>query len=99
MLYLASPVRWSSTGDILLLWDTLETSLQLLHLVGSICLPAPNQNFGGVQATVAGWGSTQAGTRQSDVLRKVDVQVLCDFLNHKISIYVFDKHMNFTLTF
>ena len=54
----------------------LEHPAMYSSKVSPICLPEPHAEFGGLKATAAGWGSTDAfGTEQSPVLKAVELTV------------------------
>jgi len=64
------------THDFALL--LLEHPVKYTSKVSPICLPMPNAEFGGRQATAAGWGRTDKPTvniRQSPTLQKVELTV------------------------
>ena len=62
----------------------LEHPAMYSSKVSPICLPEPNAEFGGLKATAAGWGSTDAfGTDQSPVLKAVELTVSPKQYKHK----------------
>ena len=46
-----------------------------LSVYTPVCLPAPNQDFRGLQATVTGWGSSN-GHSNSHVLQELAVEIM-----------------------
>ena len=55
------------------------------HNIRPICLPSPGEKFAGKIATAAGWGTTKRDhrSRQSPVLRKVDLEVSDKLYDHR----------------
>ncbi len=54
---------------------TLSTPVSFSPRVVSACLPAPHEAIVGL-TTVAGWGLTETGGRTSNVLQKLDLDVV-----------------------
>lgn len=62
-------------NDIAIL--TLDSVVNVSPSLLPVCLPSnAKATYGGVTATVTGWGATSSGGTSSDVLREVDVPVL-----------------------
>ena len=56
----------------------LQKPVEFSLTVSSICLPYPNEDFGGKMAVAAGWGRTatpEVNSRQSPVLKSVWLKV------------------------
>jgi len=63
----------------------LKNAARFSDKVNSICLPKPGQDFSGKMAVAAGWGAfapPHIREGQSDVLRKVNLQVSHKKYNH-----------------
>ena len=66
------PLKWKqSTGDIAMV--RLAEAVDL-SVYTPVCLPATNQDFSGLQATVTGWGSN--GHSNSHVLQELAVEIM-----------------------
>ncbi|XP_041970975.1 venom serine protease 34-like [Aricia agestis] len=76
--YIVHPQFNPSTFDYDIAIVNLVGMITFSEYVGPVCLPFKyaNRDFAGSKVTLLGWGTQMTGGETSDVLRKVDVEVI-----------------------